>query len=142
MSNQGAFRINEPQIIAEEIEGEAIILNFESGTYYSLNDSAMEIWRSLQAGYPCSAILVHLQKSYQDHGEKVTTDFETFLQQLREEELIVPTAPSATSATPPLVTEVMPYASPVLNKFTDLQNLLLLDPIHEVDEMGWPHPAP
>jgi hypothetical protein len=26
-----------------------------------------------------------------------------------------------------------------LQKFTDMQELLLLDPIHEVDERGWPH---
>jgi hypothetical protein len=25
-----------------------------------------------------------------------------------------------------------------LNKFTDIKELLLLDPIHEVDEAGWP----
>jgi hypothetical protein len=28
---------------------------------------------------------------------------------------------------------------PVLNKYTDMQDLLLLDPIHEVDERGWPN---
>jgi hypothetical protein len=26
----------------------------------------------------------------------------------------------------------------MLQKFTDMQDLLLLDPIHEVDESGWP----
>jgi hypothetical protein len=25
-----------------------------------------------------------------------------------------------------------------LNKYTDMQDLLLLDPIHEVDAAGWP----
>jgi hypothetical protein len=30
----------------------------------------------------------------------------------------------------------------VLQKYTDMADLLLLDPIHEVDEQGWPQPAP
>jgi hypothetical protein len=31
------------------------------------------------------------------------------------------------------------WAEPVLDKYTDMQELLLLDPIHEVDDAGWPH---
>lgn len=142
MNHQETFRINEPQVIAEEIDGEAIILNFESGTYYSLNESAMGIWRSIQAGYPCSAILGKWKETYAGDGEQVATEFTTFWQQIQEEGLIVPAAPSATPAAPPPVAVVRHYERPILNKFTDLQNLLLLDPIHDVDELGWPHPAP
>lgn len=50
MKLPNTFRMNEPYVIAEEIDGEAIILNFESGTYYSLNESAALIWRAIQAG--------------------------------------------------------------------------------------------
>ena len=31
------------------------------------------------------------------------------------------------------------FATPVLNKYSDMQDLLLLDPIHEVDDTGWPN---
>lgn len=136
------FRLNEPHVIAEEIDGEAIILNFESGTYYSLNESALAIWRSMQAGYPSSAILVQWKKRYQGDEHLIVTDFAAFLQQLQEEQLIVPAAPSTVCATLSLEADSAPYERPALQKFTDLQNLLLLDPIHDVDEMGWPHPAP
>jgi hypothetical protein len=27
---------------------------------------------------------------------------------------------------------------PLLRKYTDMRDLLLLDPIHDVDEQGWP----
>jgi hypothetical protein len=30
------------------------------------------------------------------------------------------------------------FKPPLVNKYTDMQDLLLLDPIHEVDEKGWP----
>jgi hypothetical protein len=27
-------------------------------------------------------------------------------------------------------------------KYSDMEDLIMLDPIHEVDESGWPHPKP
>ena len=34
------------------------------------------------------------------------------------------------------------YSKPILQKYTNMADLLLLNPIHEVDEQGWPQPAP
>jgi len=33
-----------------------------------------------------------------------------------------------------------PFSAPVLNAYTDMEELLLLDPIHDVDQAGWPMP--
>ena len=30
------------------------------------------------------------------------------------------------------------FVAPQLHKYTDMQELLLLDPIHDVDQEGWP----
>jgi hypothetical protein len=30
------------------------------------------------------------------------------------------------------------YVAPVVQRYDDLEDLLLLDPIHEVDDAGWP----
>ena len=37
--------------------------------------------------------------------------------------------------------EKLPFEAPVLYTYTDMAELLLLDPIHDVDETGWPKPA-
>jgi len=59
--------------------------------------------------------------------------------ELLGEELIAPgAAPAATQV--PVITGA--WVAPRLEKFTDLQTLLLLDPIHDVDEQGWPRVAP
>ena len=34
------------------------------------------------------------------------------------------------------------FSPPVVEKYTDMQDLVLLDPVHEVDERGWPHAKP
>jgi len=31
------------------------------------------------------------------------------------------------------------YTKPVLNVFTDMQEVIALDPVHDVSEKGWPH---
>ncbi|MCU1244771.1 MAG: hypothetical protein JWN02_681, partial [Acidobacteria bacterium] len=33
-------------------------------------------------------------------------------------------------------------ARPRLERYTDMQEIILLDPVHKVDSQGWPHAAP
>ena len=35
-----------------------------------------------------------------------------------------------------------PFVDPALEKYTDMQDFLLVDPIHEVSDAGWPHTQP
>ena len=39
----------------------------------------------------------------------------------------------------PLSADRRGYEPPILNRYDDLQNLALLDPIHDVEEAGWPN---
>ena len=32
-----------------------------------------------------------------------------------------------------------PFVAPELKRYADMQDLLLLDPVHDVDEKGWPN---
>ena len=60
MKPEETFCINEPGVISEVIEGEAIVLNFESGTYYSLNDSYLALWEGIARGVPAGDLPAHL----------------------------------------------------------------------------------
>jgi hypothetical protein len=35
----------------------------------------------------------------------------------------------------------IPFQAPALEKHSDMQDLILLDPVHEVGPRGWPHAA-
>jgi len=56
------------------------------------------------------------------------------------ESLLVPlaSAPSPASTRKPSLLADAPFVLPVLERYTDMQELLLIDPIHDVDETGWP----
>jgi hypothetical protein len=79
---------------------------------------------------------------YEVDLETARQDVERFASQLLEERLVeasdaepdaVPPSASSTSSS-----NRLPYQPPTIEKFDDLQELLLLDPVHEVDEAGWP----
>ena len=134
MDQSAVFRINEPSVISEVIEGEAIILNFESGSYYSLNESGKAIWEDILSNCCREEIMTRLGASYELPPEHVDGDVERALQTLLDEQLIVPVenAAGSTAGAAADFRPEKPYAAPALQKFTDLQELLLLDPIHEV----------
>jgi outer membrane protein assembly factor BamB len=44
------FRINSPPVVAETLDGEATIVDLESGTYYALNESGTFVWDELSKG--------------------------------------------------------------------------------------------
>ena len=39
----------------------------------------------------------------------------------------------------PIQVEPQPFSMPILHKYTDLEALLLIDPVHDVTTQGWPN---
>ncbi|WP_129670916.1 PqqD family protein [Candidatus Chloroploca sp. Khr17] len=145
MKKHPHLRLNQPAVISEIVDGEAIVVNLDSGAYYSMRDSAGVIWAALLHGNDAQAIGTLLSEVYGMSAETVAGEVDTFLDQLLAEQLVVP-AVNPPEALPPLLIDLPPdetFTSPLLEKYTDMADLLLLDPIHEVDaETGWPQPAP
>ena len=142
MSDDSVYQINAPSVISEVIDGEAIILNFDSGSYYSLNESGMAIWQGILQGLSCAQIERDLQQRYDAPQETVAADLAELMQRFLSEQLIVAAQAAAAAGLAAGTGPVGPYLKPAMQQFNDLQELLLLDPIHDVDASGWPHQAP
>jgi hypothetical protein len=134
------FRVNTPAVIHQLLDGEVIVVNLDTGTYYSLTGTAADIWRSVDEGGSVDEAVVQLAGQYDAPRSVVGPAVTRFVGELEAEELILaadrgdvrrPGAAANGAAR-------LPFAEPALQKFTDMQELLLLDPIHEVDERGWP----
>lgn len=145
MSSSQSYRINQPAVITEVIDGEAIVVNLDSGAYYSLRDSACVAWELFAQQMPASVVVAQMVSRYDAAPDVIAPAVETLLAEMLQENLLV-----ATEAAPDVESSLrvtggddrLPFAPPVLEKFTDMADLLLLDPIHDVDDAGWPHPAP
>ncbi|MEZ5735858.1 MAG: PqqD family protein [Novosphingobium sp.] len=133
-------------IVSEEIEGEVIIVNLKNGNYYSLTQSGTEIWASIEGHESIGQMHRKLQCRYAGEAETIEQDLAQLIQALEAEELIVRLPAGAnghangTDIAEPSAGEKEPYAPPMFERFTDMGDLLLLDPVHEVeDQKGWPH---
>ena len=143
MNYSQVFRINSPTIIHEIIEGEAVIINMEMGHYYSIDQTGAGIWELVDKRASTTEIVESITQCYAGNPKTIQSSVLDFVAELQRENLIVPASKetddlnfSGNVITP---TERPPFIQPELHKYTDMQDLLLLDPIHEVDETGWPN---
>ncbi len=119
-----------PDVIDEEFEGEAVLVQLGTGCYYSLNPTASAIWQAFKAGRSSSEVSAGLGRDLDEVLE--------FVNQLVAEKLLRATDSSVGA----VETEAdgVPTGAPVLQRFTDMQDLLMLDPIHDINlgGDGWP----
>jgi len=144
------YRINSPHVVAETLDGEATIVDLESGTYHALNESGSLIWDSLVVGADVDEVAGAFASTYaleQDEAARVVDDL---IHRLADQKLVVPATETAQNGNGAAAAQVTPqnaeetqrtYLAPELSTYTDMQELLLLDPIHEVDASGWPSQA-
>lgn len=146
MTSIQRFRMNTPKVVHENFDdNEVVLINLDSGSYYSLDKVGADILSFIERGVTVSEIVAGLARLYESNAANIKNAIDEFLEQLRQEDLIVPyTADEAQSIgtsevrIPPAPQQRLDFQSPVLHKYTDMKDLLLLDPIHEVDETGWP----
>ena len=50
MASGSAIRINTPNVVGEEFDSEVVVVNLDSGYYFSILGSAKDIWRTLVNG--------------------------------------------------------------------------------------------
>jgi hypothetical protein len=138
MTDQTAhFRFDNQRIISEVIEGEFVIVHFESGCYYSIRGTGADVCRLLLAGHSLPDVIARLASLCQLPESQVGPEVRQFVARLVEEQLLV-AADGNASQVGPVELSSAPYAAPSFEKFDDMADQLLLDPIHEIGEAGWP----
>ena len=139
--------VNAPAVVSEIIDGEAVIMNLDSGHYFSARGTGAAVWSLLDAGWPPESIARAVASRYKlslGDAELALRDFMADLDRhalVRETATIIG-AVSAESASSDMADFPSEWGPPSLEVFTDMEDLLLLDPIHEVSDEGWPMPQP
>ena len=143
------YRVNAAHVVSDVFEdGEAAVIDLRSGVYFSLNPTGALLWPLLVEGTTVDALVAHARAATDGDGE-VPGAVAAFVASLVGAELVEELADAAANGTgsgtggAPLAPagERVPFVAPALERFDDLQDLLLLDPIHDVGEQGWPHTA-
>src|SRR5215218_1012893 len=115
------YRVNSPQVITETIDGEAIMINLATGSYYSLDRVGGDVWSLLEASLPVGDIVAELGRRYEATEDDIRRGIDDLLQRLSDEELVVPcddAEPVGAVPPEPAPAERPPFSAPRLEKFT------------------------
>lgn len=75
-------------VIQAPIEGEILLLDIESGTYFGLTGTGFRIWEILTEGATVDQIVNCLSEEYVVEAHQLRTDVVQFIQTLEEKSLI------------------------------------------------------
>ncbi len=126
-----AYKIFESQISHNNFDDEVIAVNLATGSYFSFQKTAAELWGLLERG-PATAD--SLSAAFADAPECASGEISAFLARLHDEGLLTESAEE-----PVRLTSAQVYTTPVVEEFDELRELLLADIVHDTDEAGWPH---
>jgi hypothetical protein len=139
------YVVNSPVVVGEIIDDEAVILDLQSGRYFNTEASGAEIWAGIEAGETAAALAGRLVARFDVAAERAAEEVSVFLKVLEEHALVraEPAEPGAAHVPAvPLAAGREPFRLPFLGIHSDLDDLLRLDPIHDVDQTGWPMAHP
>ena len=136
------LEVAEPQCATEVMDDEVVALNVETGIYFSMRELGAALWTDLAAGHPVEALASKLRADGGSDAPLVE-----FVSQVRGHGLMRPS-----EARPHPGQSAVDLAlhsgqdQLILEKYEDMKDLILSDPVHDVDETrGWPirrdHPA-
>jgi len=143
VSEPSKYQIDRSRIIFEQFEDETVLVNTETGYYYSLSNTGSEVLRLLEDGCSAADLPIFLFGNTEDAHPRRSM-VEKFVERLAGESIITARASEYASEIsgergPALYDAGIDYEPPVLERFDDVRELLLIDPIHQVDqEFGWP----
>jgi hypothetical protein len=135
------FVLNSPTVIGEAIDGEVMVINLVSGIYYNLTGTGAAAWPLLAAGVPVHAIVSALSASSAADPAALAGDFQAFVDRLIAESILRVAAPDALPAVVAQQPVPARYTGFDLHRYDDMRALLVVDPVHEVGDFGWPPPA-
>jgi hypothetical protein len=137
----GRVSILDGHVAHERLDDEVVVINLETGAYYALDGASADCWTLLAQHVPLADAVNALVDRYRADRDAVAVDVDALAAELVREGLAAwdPAAtPPADAAALLADTAAPPYLNLSLEKYDDMEELLLLDPIHEVDTAGWP----
>ena len=124
------LELNSGDVAAKEIDGEILVMNVANGMYYSLEGVSAVAWRLLAAGHSLRNASAALAASFGVDEATTLDDVMSLALRLVDEGLVTVSEAPAAAQTPaiPVAEEGMPYSAPRLTAYSDMADLLALDP--------------
>jgi len=139
MNPETRFEVNEELVAAKVMDGEVVVINLSTGSYYTGNGVAGALWPLIERRSPVAAMIELLCSHYDVAPVQAAADLGRLLHNLETEQIIRPAAAVTSSASADgAPAERQPYQAPVVEVFRDMAQLLALDPpMPDVGDIPW-----
>jgi hypothetical protein len=135
--------IDRIRIQFEIFEDEMVLINVENGLYYNLSKSGSEVIQLVDNGCPIGMLVTTLLGNSLE-ATQYRLDIMHFVELLIQEGILVEAEAQSnidrpTAIQSPIYSSAEAFQVPLLEKYDEVRDLLLIDPIHMVDQSkGWP----
>lgn len=138
-----AYMFNRANFAFEVFTDEVVILNVTEGAYFALGGWAFDIWPDLASRQPVDRLVEVIARRYGKPREAIETELNEFVAKLQQEQILLDAAPSDRAMAQDEPTSAAVFRPITFEKHVDMEDLLTLDPIHDVDpQQGWPNYRP
>jgi hypothetical protein len=135
------YSVDKGCVTHDRLEDEVIIINVATGSYYSGSGPAADLWTLFSQGASIEEAARKLASEYSTDEESVLDDINRCVGFLLERGLLKGNglaSSAAKLALPEMVRQA--WIAPRFDEYTDMWDLIKLDPIHEAGDVGWPIP--
>lgn len=134
------YKLNEVDLSKEIFENEAVIINIPSGKYYSVNgESGVSVIQLLENPINKEQIFNYLIGIYDCESTDLKNQIKVFIEILLDEKIILEVTEN-TNIIPNITQNIKPFTNLRLEIYDDMQELIELDPVHDVKSAkGWPN---
>jgi DNA-binding CsgD family transcriptional regulator len=135
--------LNEADVAAKVMDGEAIVMNLANGYYYSLTGTGAFVLEWLSGGHSLAETAEALTRRYAVSESAALADVVSLATRLLDEGLMQARGDAPVEAVaPPSDRSEEAYETPVLESFADMADLLALDPpMPGLARTPWQDPA-
>ncbi len=121
------YSLNAHDLAAKTVDGETVLINLATGVYYSIEGAGAIAFAHLAAGRDPGTVGDELAGLYDIDAARASSDLKPFVAQLLDEGILVPgeAGPEGEVEAP---TADGSYSPPSLEVYTDMGDLLALDP--------------
>jgi hypothetical protein len=131
------YVVASPDIVSEEFDGEFVVLDLGSGKYYSMDATASALWRVIVSGVSIKDLVEVLEGAPGVNAQSV----HEFAEKLVGYGCLARSDATASAPVDAATADLLRASTspPAVEVFDDLADLIMADPIHDVEETaGWP----
>ena len=133
------YALTSKNISGEIIDDELIVIDLSRGVYFTSKGAALHLWRGVVSGNNIEELVEQLcsKSDEPDNFKKMCVEW---LNALTSEGILQEAGGGGANISVGLLgtEELSKIAPPTFEMHHDLEDILLFDPVHDFDELGWP----